>query len=53
MSLIYPVISIVEETVSYLTKEQEKDRSRFVDPETDQDLEVVENTLLLEWLSEN
>lgn len=38
--------------VKILTKEQEKDRSHFVDAETNTDLEVVEQKSLLEWLAE-
>lgn len=38
--------------VKILTKEQEKDRSHFVDAETNTDLEVVVQITLLEWLAE-
>eukprot|EP00243_Klebsormidium_subtile_P010770 TRINITY_DN585_c0_g1_i2.p1 TRINITY_DN585_c0_g1~~TRINITY_DN585_c0_g1_i2.p1 ORF type:complete len:443 (+),score=152.31 TRINITY_DN585_c0_g1_i2:155-1483(+) len=41
-----------ETMVKILTKEQEKDRSHFVDAETNTDLEVVEQKSLLEWLAE-
>lgn len=41
-----------ETIIKILTKEQEKDRSHFVDAETSTDLEVVEQKSLLEWLAE-
>jgi peptide chain release factor subunit 1 len=42
-----------EEKILHLTKEQEKDRSNFQDPETGIDLEVVDIENLLEWFAEN
>ncbi|KAJ3200106.1 Electron transfer flavoprotein alpha-subunit [Clydaea vesicula] len=47
----HPVTEV--QTVVHLTKEQEKQRSFFVDEETNTDLEIVENTPLLEWFTEN
>ena len=37
----------------HLTKEQEKDRSRFQDKETGAEMEVVDKLSLLEWLAEH
>ncbi|KAI0990433.1 hypothetical protein GJ496_002018 [Pomphorhynchus laevis] len=39
--------------VMFLRPEQEKDKSLFKDPETDQDLDIVESTLMIEWLANN
>ncbi|CAG8458633.1 6729_t:CDS:2 [Paraglomus brasilianum] len=41
------------ETMIHLTKEQEKDRSRFQDKETGAEMEVVDKLSLLEWLAEH
>lgn len=40
-----------EESVKHLDKVTEKDRSFFVDPVTNLDLEVIEKKPLLEWVS--
>ncbi|KAI8869051.1 putative eukaryotic petide chain release factor subunit 1 [Ramicandelaber brevisporus] len=40
------------ETVAHLTKEQEKERSFFIDKDTGVELEVVSNNMLLEWFAE-
>jgi peptide chain release factor subunit 1 len=47
-----PFFHCAETIIKILTKEQEKDRSHFVDAETSTDLEVVEQKSLLEWLAE-
>lgn len=41
------------ENVMYLRPDQEKDKSLFKDPETDQDLDVTESMLMIEWLANN
>ncbi|OZJ05390.1 Eukaryotic peptide chain release factor subunit 1 [Bifiguratus adelaidae] len=40
------------ETVLHLTKEQEKEREMFIDPETSAEKEVVDKMSLLEWFAE-
>lgn len=40
------------ETILHTTKEQESDRSKFMDKETGQEMEVVEQQSFLEWLAE-
>jgi len=42
-----------DEKILYLTPEQEKDRSHFVDKETGQDHELIESMPLLEWFANN
>ncbi|KAI8892086.1 Erf1 C-Domain, &quotclosed', partial [Globomyces pollinis-pini] len=42
-----------EEYIKILTKKEEEDPSNFVDPETNVNLETVEQVTLLEWLAEN
>ncbi|XP_006645307.1 eukaryotic peptide chain release factor subunit 1-2-like [Oryza brachyantha] len=42
-----------ETTVKHLSKAQETDQSNFRDKATSAELEVVNNTLLLEWFAEN
>ncbi|RKP04473.1 eukaryotic release factor 1 [Thamnocephalis sphaerospora] len=42
-----------EEIVLHLTPEQAKDRSRFMDPVTSQEMEVVSDMQLLEWFTES
>eukprot|EP00126_Sphaerothecum_destruens_P002350 Sdes_comp15784_c0_seq1m4851 len=45
--------SIGEEVILTLTREQEKDRNRFMDPEAGTEMEVVEHISFLEWLANN
>lgn len=40
------------ETILHTTKEQESDRSKFMDKETGQEMEVVDQISFLEWLAE-
>ncbi|KAK5073613.1 translation termination factor eRF1 [Lithohypha guttulata] len=40
------------ENILHTTKEQESDRSRFMDKETGQEMEVVDQQSFLEWLAE-
>lgn len=40
------------ETVLHTTKEQESDRAKFMDKETGQEMEVVDQMSFLEWLAE-
>jgi peptide chain release factor subunit 1 len=42
-----------EVTVVHLSPEQEKNKANFTDPATGQDLEVVSQEALLEWLANN
>ncbi len=37
--------------IIHLRPEQERDRSLFIDPETQTEMEVVESQLLLDWLA--
>ncbi|KAL7750992.1 translation termination factor eRF1 [Sorochytrium milnesiophthora] len=41
------------ETVKFLKPSQENDRSHFIDPATNADLEVLDKGSLLEWLAEH
>ncbi|KAF9923651.1 Polypeptide release factor (eRF1) in translation termination [Linnemannia zychae] len=41
-----------ETDVKHFTKEQEKERTNFIDPADGSDLEIVEKVPLLEWLAE-
>lgn len=40
------------ETILHTTKEQEADRSKFMDKETGQEMEIAEQVSFLEWLAE-
>jgi peptide chain release factor subunit 1 len=40
------------EAVKFLTKEQEKDRSHFVDAVTNQDLETIDRVPVVDWFAE-
>lgn len=40
------------ETILHTTKEQEADRSKFMDKETGQEMEIAEQLSFLEWLAE-
>lgn len=42
-----------EETIILLTSKQENTRSHFVDITTKTELEIIDKTLLIEWLAEN
>ncbi|KAM7541511.1 hypothetical protein Aperf_G00000024023 [Anoplocephala perfoliata] len=42
-----------EKRVIHLRPEQERDRSHFVDPETQTEMEIEESQLLLDWLALN
>ncbi|VDM33803.1 unnamed protein product [Hydatigera taeniaeformis] len=42
-----------EKRVIHLRPEQERDRSHFIDPETQTEMEVEESQLLLDWLALN
>eukprot|EP00736_Rhodelphis_marinus_P000729 Rmarinus@m.25002 len=42
-----------EETVHYFTPEQEKDQSKFHDPDTGLELETIDKVPLVEWFAEN
>lgn len=44
---------IDEDRVLLLNKQQEKDRTNFIDKETNVELEVVDSMALLEWLANN
>lgn len=46
-------MTLIEETVLHLTSEQEKDRELFMDPNTRQEMEVVDRMQLLEWFTEH
>jgi peptide chain release factor subunit 1 len=37
--------------IEFFTPDQEKDKSKFVDPETGADLEVVDQISLVEWFA--
>lgn len=44
---------LLEEKILHLSAEQEKDRSQFMDPDTNQEMEVVDRMQLLEWFTES
>lgn len=50
---IVPFCLFLEKRVIHLRPEQERDRSHFIDPETQTEMEVEESQLLLDWLALN